>query len=74
MNISTMGVATPTGVLPESDLDVRMPEQTDTGAVADLGPFDLRVETLEQADTAGLINMTEDNCGSTCGACVTGAA
>lgn len=36
--------------------------------------FDLDVRLLEVADTAGLVNVTDDGCGSTCGACTTGAA
>ncbi|WP_407673612.1 FxLD family lanthipeptide [Parafrankia colletiae] len=35
--------------------------------------FDLDVSLLEVADPAGLVNVTDDNCTSTCGACVTGA-
>jgi FxLD family lantipeptide len=38
------------------------------------GAFDLDVRTLEMADVGGLINVTDDGCGSTCGACTTGAA
>jgi FxLD family lantipeptide len=41
---------------------------------ADTDLFDLDVTVLELADSASLINMTDDGCGSTCGACVTGAA
>ncbi|GAA4187021.1 hypothetical protein GCM10022252_19840 [Streptosporangium oxazolinicum] len=36
--------------------------------------FDLDVRTLEIADPCGLINLTDDGCSSTCGACTTGAA
>lgn len=36
--------------------------------------FDLDVTLLEIADTASLVNITNDNCGSTCGACTTGCA
>ncbi|WP_329423589.1 FxLD family lanthipeptide [Streptosporangium sp. NBC_01495] len=46
--------------------------QADETAEADL--FDLDVRTLEVADPCGLINMTDDGCSSTCGACTTGAA
>ncbi|MEX5709939.1 FxLD family lanthipeptide [Parafrankia sp. FMc6] len=35
--------------------------------------FDLDVALLEMTDPAGLVNVTDDNCTSTCGACVTGA-
>ena len=41
---------------------------------AETALFDLDVSLLEVADPAGLVNVTNDNCGSTCGACVTGAA
>jgi FxLD family lantipeptide len=36
--------------------------------------FDLDVILLEIADPASLVNVTNDNCGSTCGACTTGVA
>lgn len=36
--------------------------------------FDLDVRLVEVADPAGLVNLTDDNCGSTCGACTTGVA
>ncbi|MFC8876907.1 FxLD family lanthipeptide [Streptomyces ardesiacus] len=36
--------------------------------------FDLDVSLLELADPAGLVNLTDDNCGSTCGACTTNVA
>ena len=36
--------------------------------------FDLDVTLLEVADPAGLVNVTDDGCGSTCGACTTNAA
>lgn len=36
--------------------------------------FELDVTLLEVADPAGLVNITDDNCGSTCGACTTGVA
>jgi FxLD family lantipeptide len=36
--------------------------------------FDLDVRLLEVSDPAGLVNVTDDGCGSTCGACTTGAA
>ncbi len=31
--------------------------------------FDLDVTQVEIADPAGLVNVTDDGCGSTCGAC-----
>ncbi|MEU2875350.1 FxLD family lanthipeptide [Streptomyces sp. NPDC007070] len=36
--------------------------------------FDLDVALVEIADPAGLVNLTDDNCGSTCGACTTNVA
>jgi FxLD family lantipeptide len=33
--------------------------------------FDLDISLLEMADPAGLVNVTDDGCGSTCGACTT---
>ncbi|MCG7202628.1 FxLD family lanthipeptide [Streptomyces arenae] len=36
--------------------------------------FDLDVSLVEVADPAGLVNLTDDNCGSTCGACTTNVA
>jgi FxLD family lantipeptide len=45
------------------------------GAAQDLSSdFDLDVTLLEVADPASLVNVTDDNCGSTCGACTTGVA
>ncbi|WP_083733424.1 FxLD family lanthipeptide [Actinomadura sp. CNU-125] len=35
--------------------------------------FDLDVRLLEIADPAGLVNVTDDGCTSTCGACVSNA-
>ncbi|MEX2985697.1 FxLD family lanthipeptide [Streptomyces sp. C36] len=34
--------------------------------------FDLDVTTVEVADPASLVGVTDDGCGATCGACVTG--
>ncbi|WP_411142325.1 FxLD family lanthipeptide [Streptomyces sp. x-80] len=36
--------------------------------------FDLDVTLVEVSDTAGLISLTNDNCGTTCGACTTNVA
>ncbi|MGI5238775.1 FxLD family lanthipeptide [Dactylosporangium sp. CA-139066] len=36
--------------------------------------FDLNVEIVEVTDAGSMVNVTGDNCGSTCGACVTGSA
>ena len=45
---------------------------TNQADVAD--DFDLDITLLEVADAASLIATTDDNCGSTCGACTTNAA
>ncbi|MDT0422974.1 FxLD family lanthipeptide [Streptomyces evansiae] len=34
--------------------------------------FELDVTLLEVTDSASLVNLTNDGCGSTCGACTTG--
>ncbi|WP_149829315.1 FxLD family lanthipeptide [Streptomyces tailanensis] len=39
-----------------------------------LDGFDLDVSLVEIADPAGLVNLTDDNCGTTCGACTTNVA
>ncbi len=36
--------------------------------------FDLDVSLVEVTDVAGLTNLTDDGCGSTCGACTTNVA
>ncbi|MGW0770787.1 FxLD family lanthipeptide [Streptomyces sp. NPDC002676] len=36
--------------------------------------FELNVGLLEVSDAAGLTNLTDDNCGTTCGACTTNVA
>jgi FxLD family lantipeptide len=36
--------------------------------------FDLDVTLIEVADVAGLISLTDDGCGQTCGACTTNVA
>ncbi|MEV7525862.1 FxLD family lanthipeptide [Streptomyces sp. NPDC091371] len=36
------------------------------------GAFDLDVALVELGDPGGLRTLTDDNCGSTCGACTTG--
>jgi FxLD family lantipeptide len=36
--------------------------------------FQLDVRLIEVADTAGLVSITNDGCGSTCGACTTNVA
>ncbi|QPP10299.1 FxLD family lantipeptide [Streptomyces bathyalis] len=36
--------------------------------------FQLDVALVEVADTAGLVSITNDGCGSTCGACTTNVA
>lgn len=34
--------------------------------------FELDVTLVEVADPASMVNLTDDGCGSTCGACTTG--
>jgi FxLD family lantipeptide len=63
---------TPLKELSMSASTMKPEPQRDAAAEAVL--FDLDVSLLEVADPAGLVNVTNDNCGSTCGACVTGAA
>ena len=42
-------------------------------ARTDTDDFDLDIRLVEKTDDiAGLIASTDDNCGSTCGACTTG--
>ncbi len=36
--------------------------------------FDLDVRLVEIGDSAGLVNLTDDGCGETCGACTTNVA
>ncbi|MEU8968968.1 FxLD family lanthipeptide [Streptomyces monashensis] len=36
--------------------------------------FDLDVTLVEVGDTAGLVSLTDDGCGETCGACTTNVA
>jgi FxLD family lantipeptide len=36
--------------------------------------FDLDVTLVEVGDVAGLISLTDDGCGETCGACTTNVA
>ncbi|MEU7180825.1 MULTISPECIES: FxLD family lanthipeptide [Streptomyces] len=36
--------------------------------------FELDVTLVEVSDTAGLISLTNDGCGETCGACTTNVA
>lgn len=43
-------------------------------AVEAVDDFDLDVALLEVADPAGLVNLTDDGCTTTCGACTTGVA
>jgi FxLD family lantipeptide len=47
---------------------------TETPGTAPEDEFDLDVRLLEFSDPAALVNLTDDGCESTCGACVTGAA
>lgn len=43
-------------------------------AVEAVDDFELDVALLEVADPAGLVNLTDDGCTTTCGACTTGVA
>ncbi|GAA5207594.1 MULTISPECIES: FxLD family lanthipeptide [Streptomyces] len=54
-------------VVPSSTHASRQTPRTSDG-------FDLDVSLIEVADPAGLVNLTDDNCGSTCGACTTNVA
>ena len=36
--------------------------------------FQLDVSLIEVQDAGALVNLTDDGCGSTCGACTTGVA
>jgi FxLD family lantipeptide len=47
--------------------------ETQAGEMAGQDPFDLDIRVIESGDAAAtLINITDDNCGSTCGgACAT---
>jgi FxLD family lantipeptide len=49
--------------------------KTQTSQTAEPDPFDLDIRVIEFGDTApGLINLTDDGCGSTCASpCVTNA-
>ncbi|MFC0028026.1 FxLD family lanthipeptide [Micromonospora chaiyaphumensis] len=47
---------------------------TEQSTTADNEEFDLDVRLLEVADVAGLVNLTDDGCGSTCTACTTNVA
>ncbi|MFE6692168.1 FxLD family lanthipeptide [Streptomyces sp. NPDC057743] len=49
------------------------PAQESTAPIQSDG-FDLNVSLLEVSDAAGLTNLTDDNCGTTCGACTTNVA
>ncbi|WP_405824484.1 FxLD family lanthipeptide [Streptomyces sp. NBC_00838] len=51
--------------VPQSTTQVQQP------AAAPSDGFDLNIGLLEVADAAGLTNLTDDNCGTTCGACTT---
>lgn len=45
-----------------------------TAAASPPDGFELNVALLEVSDSASLVNVTNDGCGSTCGACTTGVA
>ncbi len=49
--------------------------QSDSQQIREIAPgFDLDVTLLEIVDPGALVNVTNDNCGSTCGACTTGVS
>jgi FxLD family lantipeptide len=48
-------------------------QPADTALAATDG-FELDVTLVEVGDPAGLINLTDDGCGTTCGACTTNVA
>ncbi|MBA2946733.1 FxLD family lanthipeptide [Streptomyces himalayensis] len=54
-------------VVPSSTYATQQTPRTSDG-------FDLDVSLVEVADPAGLVNLTDDNCGTTCGACTTNVA
>jgi FxLD family lantipeptide len=45
-----------------------------TTDAATIDGFDLDVTLVEIGDVAGLISLTDDGCGETCGACTTNVA
>jgi FxLD family lantipeptide len=47
---------------------------TSEAAAAEADVFELDVTLVEVGDTAGLISLTNDGCGETCGACTTNVA
>jgi FxLD family lantipeptide len=53
---------------------VMAPPTSGAAVVEDDDVFDLDITVIEVADPAGLVNVTDDGCGSTCGACVTNSA
>jgi FxLD family lantipeptide len=61
-----VGMTRSTGVPSSTQTTQQAPETSDG--------FDLDVSLIEVSDPAGLVNLTDDGCGSTCGACVTNAA
>ncbi|MFF0740500.1 FxLD family lanthipeptide [Streptomyces sp. NPDC004111] len=50
------------------------PRTTQHQPAASLVSFELDVTLLEVGDIASLTNLTDDNCGTTCGACTTNVA
>jgi FxLD family lantipeptide len=44
------------------------------GKAAATDGFELDVTLVEVGDTAGLVSLTDDGCGETCGACTTNVA
>jgi FxLD family lantipeptide len=50
---------------------VLQPRTQETGSL-DTAAFELDITVIEVGDLGGLVRLTDDGCGSTCGACTTG--
>ena len=48
--------------------------QTTGATTGTANGFELDVTLVEIGDAAGLVNLTDDGCGETCGACTTNVA
>ncbi|MEU6233025.1 FxLD family lanthipeptide [Kitasatospora sp. NPDC047058] len=49
-----------------------MAQQIQAAPATAVDEFDLDITTVERTDFASLQVLTDDGCGSTCGACTTG--
>lgn len=49
-----------------------MEESAPGAGPLDSAAFELDITLIEQQDLGGLVRLTDDGCGSTCGACTTG--